>query len=103
MQTNKICFPFNRICKCWLGSKLFKKQPLNVSYIYILFIAGVTENILLFLQYLLRNRELYLWYGRTDLRLICRFGILVAIVGLLNLGYHTTIQILLKKRKYSVF
>ncbi|XP_018562037.1 heme transporter hrg1-B-like [Anoplophora glabripennis] len=60
-------------------------------------ISGFTDSILFFLHYLLRKRTLREWYGPTDLRTMCRYGILIATVGLLSLGYHTTIQIIYKK------
>ncbi|KAJ8925611.1 hypothetical protein NQ315_009451 [Exocentrus adspersus] len=60
-------------------------------------VSGSTDSILFFLHYLLRKGTLREWYAPTDLRTICRYGILVATVGLLSLGYHTTIQIMYKK------
>ncbi|KAG5876846.1 hypothetical protein JTB14_002902 [Gonioctena quinquepunctata] len=59
-------------------------------------ISGTTDGISFFLQYLKRKGTLRLWYDSDDLRKICRLGILVASAGLLNLGYHATIQIMLK-------
>ncbi|CAG9813455.1 unnamed protein product [Phaedon cochleariae] len=59
-------------------------------------ISGTTDGLTCFLHYLQWKGKLREWYDSSDLMKICHIGISVATVGLLCLGYFTTIQIMLK-------
>ncbi|KAJ8971617.1 hypothetical protein NQ317_016334 [Molorchus minor] len=60
-------------------------------------LSGITDSILFFLHYLAHKGKLEQWYDQSGLRIICRYGIIVATAGLLCLGYFTTIQVMYKK------
>nr|XP_023019739.1 uncharacterized protein LOC111508466 [Leptinotarsa decemlineata] len=55
-------------------------------------LSGTTDAVTFFIIFLKRRKILHLWYNRDDLRKICRLAIVSATLGLLNLGYHITIQ-----------
>ncbi|KAJ8928602.1 hypothetical protein NQ314_018809 [Rhamnusium bicolor] len=74
-----------------------KKRLANSSSLNLFYFSGITDSILFFIHYLLRKGRLVQWYAQTDLRVICRYGIVVSTIGLLSLGYFTTIQIMYKK------
>lgn len=70
---------------------------------YFHLFLGASDNITFCLHYLYKHNELQLWYTKQNLRMICRLGIIFATIGLLNLGYHSTIQVLLNPRKYNIY
>ncbi|KAJ8951242.1 hypothetical protein NQ318_010270 [Aromia moschata] len=65
-------------------------------------ISGVTDSILFLVHYLHWKGRLGEWYESRELRILCRYGIIVGTLGLLCLGYFTTIQIMHKTPIYPI-